>query len=82
MTGEGQNISLNKLSIKTHNGLLGKSLDAQTDFGELHLAGQYDYAQIPESVRRILGHYLPSFSTCLHGIILSLEGLTMPLLCA
>ena len=61
MTGEGQNISLNKLSIKTHNGLLGKSLDAQTDFGELHLAGQYDYAQIPESVRRILGHYLPSF---------------------
>ena len=61
MTGEGQNISLNKLSIKTHNGLLGKSLDAQTDFGELHLAGLYDYAQIPESVRAYLGTLSPNF---------------------
>ena len=60
MIGEGQNIILNQVSIKTNNGLLGKSLDAETDFGELHLAGQYDYNQLPQSIRRILGHYIPS----------------------
>ena len=60
MIGEGQNIILNQVSIKTNNGLLGKSLDAETDFGELHLAGQYDYNQLPQSIRRILGYYIPS----------------------
>ena len=60
MSGEGQNIALNQLNIKANNGLLGKSLDAQTDFGELHLAGQYDYSQLPQSIRRILEHYIPS----------------------
>ena len=50
MIGEGQNIILNRVTIKTNNGLLGKSLDAETDFGELHLAGQYDYNQLPQSI--------------------------------
>ena len=37
-----------------------RSLDARTDFGELHLAGQYDYATLPQSIVCVLGHYLPS----------------------
>lgn len=60
MTGEGQNITLNQLSIQTNNGLLGKSLDAKTDFGEIHLVGQYEYDQLPQTIRRILRHYIPS----------------------
>ena len=60
MIGEGQNITLNQVNINANNGLLGKSLDAQTDFGELHLVGQYDYEALPQSIMRTLEHYLPS----------------------
>ena len=60
MTGEGQDIRLGRLEAKASSGLLGRSLDARTDFGELHLAGQYDYATLPQSIVRVLGHYLPS----------------------
>lgn len=60
MLGEGQDIRLGQLDVKMNNGVLGKSLDAQTDFGELHLAGQYDYTAIPQSIIRVLGYYLPS----------------------
>ena len=60
MTGEGQDITLNQLTVNMNNGVLGKSLDAQTDFGQLHLVGQYDYTAIPQSIKRILGNYLPS----------------------
>lgn len=60
MTGEGQDIRLGRLEARASSGLLGRSLDARTDFGELHLAGQYDYATLPQSIVRVLGHYLPS----------------------
>ena len=60
MNGEGQNIGLEQLNVKMNNGILGRSLDAQTDFGELHIAGQYEYASIPQSITHVLGHYLPS----------------------
>ena len=59
LAGEGQDIALDRLEATADNGLLGRSLDVRTDFGEAHLAGQYDPATLPQSLLRVLGHYLP-----------------------
>ena len=60
LNGEGQDINLKHVLLKVDNGIFGKSLDAQTDFGECHLVGQYTYNEIAQGVRKVLGHYLPS----------------------
>lgn len=62
MIGEGQQVALKAMNIKMSNGLISRSLDATTDFAEVHVNGQYDYTTLPQSVEHVISYYLPSLA--------------------
>lgn len=59
-TGEGKNYAIKMLHAKVRNNYRMRSADLESDFGELHINGVYDYKTIPASILSIAGYHLPS----------------------
>ena len=58
--GEGKNYAIKMLHTKVRNNNRMRSADVESDFGELHINGVYDYKTLPNSILSIAGHHMPS----------------------
>ncbi len=59
MLENGKVLKINYLKLNTQNSFLNKFVDINSDFGDLHLSGRYDYKTIQNSIVNILTYYLP-----------------------
>ena len=58
--GNKRNVALKHLEITAANKLMGKSIDLQSDFGTASISGRFNYSSLVQSVRNIVGSYLPA----------------------
>ncbi|MDD6379757.1 MAG: translocation/assembly module TamB domain-containing protein [Prevotella sp.] len=58
--GERKNYTVKMLHAKVSNNHRLRSADVESDFGELHISGVYDYQTLPGSIMSIAGHHMPS----------------------
>lgn len=62
VVGEGKNFAMNGLRVKSYNGILNKSLDVESDFGDAHISGLYDFSTLVQSFKNVVHTYLPSLA--------------------
>ncbi len=54
------NYNIEHLSARVKNNFRQRSADIESDFGNVRLSGNYDYATLPSSIQSVLSHHLPS----------------------
>lgn len=60
MTSSEENYSLNDLHLLAANDGDVRYLNMQSDFGDINIQGQYDYASLPQSIINFIGSKLPT----------------------
>ena len=60
MTSSEENYSLNDLHLLAANDGDMRYLNMQSDFGDINIQGQYDYASLPQSIINFIGSKLPT----------------------
>ncbi len=53
---------LDHLELKAANRLMGRSVDLLSDFGTLSVSGRFNYTSMVQSVRNVVGIYLPALT--------------------